>query len=349
MIDQRRLGNTDVKVSSICLGTMTWGQQNTEAEGHEQLDYALDQGVNFIDTAELYAIPPRPETAGSTERIIGSWLKARGGRDRVVLATKVVGRSEATWFRDGGEMPVLDKKNIEFAIDGSLKRLNTDYVDLYQIHWPDRLIPMFGSTERAESANKAPEVPIEETLEALNGLVKAGKVRHIGLSNETAWGLSRFLSAAEKSGGPRVVSVQNAYSLINRTYEDGLSEFHEREDVGLLAYSPLGQGYLTGKYLDGARPAGARTTLFQRGQRYEKPGAEEAIRKYVALAKEVDLDPAQLALAFVTSRPFVTSNIIGATTMEQLKTDIASHAVTITPDIEARIAEIHQIHRNPAP
>lgn len=349
MIEYRRLGNTDVKVSSICLGTMTWGQQNIEAEGHAQLDYALDQGINFIDTAELYSIPPRAETQGSTERIIGSWLKARGGRDRIVLATKVVGRSESDWFRPGGELPVLDRKNIRFAIDGSLKRLNTDYVDLYQLHWPDRLIPLFGATEKPVSANTAPEVPIEETLEALDELVKAGKVRHIGLSNETAWGLSRFLLAAEKGHGPRVVSVQNAYSLINRTYEEGLAEFHEREQVGLLAYSPLAQGYLTGKYLGGARPPGARSTLFNRGQRYEKPGAEDAIRKYVALAREVGLDPAQLALAFVTSRPFVTSNIIGATSMEQLKTDIASHEVTITPEIEARIAEIHQLHKNPAP
>lgn len=349
MLEYRRLGNTDIKVSSICLGTMTFGQQNTEAEGHAQLDYAVDQGVNFIDTAELYSIPPKAETSGSTERIVGSWLKARGGRDRIVLATKVVGRSEANWFRPDGDLPVLDRKNIHYAIDQSLKRLNTDYVDLYQVHWPDRLVPMFGSEGKATSANSKPEVSIDETLEALGDLVKSGKVRHIGLSNETAWGLSRYLALAEKGIGPRVVSVQNAYNLINRTYEQDLWEFHEREDVGLLAYSPLAQGYLTGKYLDGARPEGARTTLFNRGQRYEKPGVEEAVRKYVTLAQDVGLDAAQLALAFVTSRSFVTSNIIGATTMEQLKADIASHEVVITPEIETRIAEIHQLHKNPAP
>jgi aryl-alcohol dehydrogenase-like predicted oxidoreductase len=351
MVEYRKLGRTDLSVSAIALGTMTWGQQNTEAEGHAQLDYAIDRGINFIDTAEVYSIPPRAETQGSTERIIGSWLKARGNRDKVILATKVSGRSENDYLRPNGERPQLDRKNIHYAIDGSLKRLQTDYVDLYQLHWPDRPAPLFGAggTVFRSRAGSAPEVPIEETLEALNDLVKAGKVRHIGLSNETAWGVSRFLRASELGHGPRVVSIQNAYNLLNRTFEIGLAEFAEREQVGLLAYSPLAQGYLTGKYQNGARPPGARTTLFNRGQRYEKPGVSEAIDKYLALAKEVGIDPAKLALAFVTSRPFVTSNIIGATTLEQLKTDLDSLNVTISPELEDRIDAIHQIHSNPAP
>ncbi len=349
-MEYRKLGFTDLSVSAICLGSMTWGQQNTEAEGHEQLDYALSRGVNFIDTAEIYSIPPRPQTQGSTERIIGSWLARRKNRDKVVIATKVAGRGDAGWLRDGGAGTVLDRKNIHYAIEGSLKRLQTDYVDLYQLHWPDRSLPLWGAggtTYRRPS--KRAEVPIEETLDALNDLVKAGKVRHIGLSNETPWGVARFLRAAEMGHGPRVVSIQNAYNLINRTFEMGLTEFAERDGVGLLAYSPLAQGYLTGKYQGGARPPGARTTLFERAQRYEKPGVEAAIGAYLALAEEIGADPAQLAIAFVTSRPFVTSNIIGATTMAQLKTDLDSVDVAITPEIEKRIDEIHQLHSNPAP
>jgi aryl-alcohol dehydrogenase-like predicted oxidoreductase len=348
-MEYRQLGRTGLDVSAICLGTMTWGQQNTEAEGHEQMDYAVERGVNFFDTAELYSIPPKAETQGSTERIIGTWFRARKNRDKIILASKVVGRTGMDWFR-GGEPAVLDRPNIFAAIDGSLKRLQTDYIDLYQLHWPDRFVPMFGShgTTHADHRGK-PEIPIEETLDALNDLVKAGKVRHIGLSNETAWGTMRFLSAAEAGHGPRVAAIQNAYNLLNRTFEIGLAEVALREDVGLLAYSPLAQGYLTGKYQRGARPAGARTTLFSRGERYEKPGTEEAIDKYLDLAKEFGLDASQLAIAFVTSRPFVTSNIIGATSMAQLKTDIDSVNLTITPELEMRINAIHQIHNNPCP
>lgn len=349
-MEYRKPGATDLSVSAICLGSMTWGQQNTEAEGHAQLDYALSRGVNFIDTAEIYSIPPRPETQGSTERIIGSWLASRKNRDKVIIATKVAGRGEAHWLREGGGGTVLDRKNIHFAIEGSLKRLQTDYVDLYQLHWPDRSLPLWGAggtTYRRPS--KRPEVPIEETLDALHELVTSGKVRHIGLSNETPWGVSRFLRAAELGHGPRVVSIQNAYNLINRTFEMGLAEFAEREAVGLLAYSPLAQGYLTGKYRGGARPPGARTTLFERAQRYEKPGVEAAIDAYHTLAGEIGVDPTQLALAYVTSRPFVTSNIIGATTMAQLETDLDSEKIEITPEIETRIDEIHQLHGNPAP
>jgi hypothetical protein len=346
----RKLGWTDLSVSAIALGTMTWGEQNTESEGHEQLDFAFEHGVNLIDTAEIYSIPPRAETQGSTERIIGSWLKSRGKRDDVIIATKVSGRSNNSYIRPNGENTRLDRKNIHYAIEQSLKRLQTDYIDLYQLHWPDRRVPLFGADGAVfRDYSQSEDVPIEETLEALAELVASGKARFVGLSNETAWGVSRFLRASEIGRGPRVVSIQNAYNLINRTFEIGLAEFAVREQVGLLAYSPLAQGYLTGKYQNGARPPSARTTLFGRAQRYEKPGVSQAIDKYLALAADFELNPAQLAIAFVTSRSFVTSNIIGATTMEQLKTDLGSIKVKITPEIEQRIDEIHQLHSNPAP
>lgn len=346
----RPLGRTGLDVSVICLGTMTWGEQNTEAEGHAQMDYAVDQGINFFDTAELYSIPPRPETQGSTERIIGSWFRSRGRRDKIILASKVVGRSANTWFRDDGSTTELSPAQMREALNKSLKRLGTDYLDLYQLHFPDRPMP-WGSNPTVFRAPAPDEKhhPIEEILATLDGFVKAGKVRHIGLSNESAWGTMTFLHHAQTKGLARVASVQNAYNLINRTYEVALAEISMREQVSLLAYSPLAQGYLTGKYLGGARPAGARSTLFNRGQRYEKPGAEEAIRKYHALAKEFGLDPVQMALAFVNTRPFVTSNIIGATSMEQLKTNIASIDVSIPTELEARIDAIHQLHCNPCP
>jgi aryl-alcohol dehydrogenase-like predicted oxidoreductase len=348
----RRLGRTDLKVSAICLGTMTWGEQNTEAEGHAQMDYALEQGINFFDTAELYAIPPRPETQGATERIIGTWFKARGARDKVILASKVCGRGPNTWFRDDKSPTRLTRAQIFEAVEKSLKRLQTDYIDLYQIHFPERPMPWGSNPTRFNKAayeRAADETSIAEQLDVFGELVKAGKIRHLGLSNESAWGTMRFLREAEQPGRPRVQSIQNAYNLLNRTFETALGEIALQEDVGLLAYSPLAQGFLTGKYLEGARPAGARTTLFDRGQRYQTPGAEEAIRRYVALAREAGLDPAQMALAFVTSRAFVTSNIIGATSMEQLKIDIASTEVAITPEIEARIDAIHQLVGNPCP
>ncbi|MFL5157831.1 MAG: aldo/keto reductase [Microvirga sp.] len=347
-MEYRRLGRTDLNVSLICLGTMTWGQQNTEADGHAQMDYALEQGINFFDTAELYSIPPRPETQGSTERIIGSWFKARGSRDKVILASKVIGRSDSTWYRDDGSKGELSRAQIEEAVNKSLKRLQTDYIDLYQIHWPDRPMP-WGSNPTIFRHQEGQSHPIAETVEIMTDLVKAGKIRHFGLSNESAWGTMTFLKHADAKGQARVQSVQNAYNLLNRTYEVALAEVTMHENVSLLAYSPLAQGYLTGKYLDGARPPGARTTLFSRGQRYENPTAEAAIRKYIALAKEFGLDPAQMALAFVNSRPFLTSNIIGATSMEQLKTDIASIDVTITPELEERINAIHVEHCNPCP
>lgn len=350
MVDYRPLGKTDIIVSSITLGTMTWGQQNTEAEAHAQLDYALDAGINFIDTAENYSIPPSRETQGSTERYIGSWINARGNRDKFILATKVCGPSGNDWLRDDKSPPRLDARNINEAIDKSLTRLQTDYVDLYQLHWPNRQLPLFGNASHAPSrGGDNTEVPIAETLAALSDLVTAGKVRHIGLSNETAWGLSQFLHLSKTGAGPRVASVQNAYNLLNRTYETGLAEFHAREQVGLLAYSPLAQGFLTGKYQNGARPEGARLTLFDRGQRYQKPGTAEALDKYLAIARDFEIDPAHLAIAYVQSRPFVTSAIIGATSLDQLKSDIAAAQVTITPEIEARIDAVHQVHGNPAP
>ncbi|NHN84074.1 aldo/keto reductase [Acetobacter musti] len=346
---QRELGRTGLMVSEICLGTMTFGQQNTEAEGHAQLDMAVEHGINFIDTAELYSIPPRAETAGSTEKIIGSWLKARGGREKLLIASKVVGRTAMPWFRPDGEEARLTPRQIRYAVEGSLRRLGTDYIDLYQLHWPDRQVNLFGSNGTTfQGVPKDDAVPLEETLGVLGDLVTEGKIRHVGLSNETAWGVMQCV-AASKNGLPRVASIQNAYNLINRTFEIGLAEIALREKVGLLAYSPLAQGYLTGKYLDGARPPGARTTLFDRGQRYQKPGVDEAIRAYHALAREEGLDPVQLALAFVTSRSFVTSNIIGATSVEQLRVILGSVDVVITPELEKKINAIHQVHSNPAP
>jgi aryl-alcohol dehydrogenase-like predicted oxidoreductase len=353
-MEYRQLGRTDLKVSAICLGTMTWGQQNTEAEGHAQMDYALAQGVNFFDTAELYSIPPSAETQGATETVIGNWFKAQGNRDKVVLATKVAGRSDImTWFRKDGSAPRLTHRHMVEAVDNSLRRLQTDHIDLYQLHWPERPLSWGGNPMqfKPEAYVPAPdEALIETQLEALADLIKAGKIRHAGLSNESAWGTMRFLAAAETKGLPRVQSIQNAYNLLNRTFEVALAEVQLREQVGLLAFSPLAQGYLTGKYLNGARPAGARTTLFNRGQRYETPGAEAAISDYVALARELGLDPAAMALAFVTSRSFVTSNIIGATTMEQLKIAVeGSQKVEMTPELEARINAIHQLRGNPCP
>jgi aryl-alcohol dehydrogenase-like predicted oxidoreductase len=352
MVEYRKLGRSGISVSSICLGTMTWGQQNTEAEGHAQLDFALDRGINFIDTAEMYAVPPKPETQGSTERIIGSWLKARGNRDKVVLATKVSGRSTNPYIRPHSRHTELNRQQITFAVEASLKRLQTDYIDLYQLHWPDRPLPLFGESGtlyRLPPPPQTPENAIEDTLGILNDFVKQGKIREVGLSNETPWGTMRFVQAWEKGAGPRMVSIQNAYNLLNRTFEMGLAEMAMREQIGLLAYSPLAQGYLTGKYQGGARPAGSRSVLFNRGQRYEKPGVAVAIDKYIALAKECGLHPAQMALSFVTSRPFVTSNIIGATSLEQLKTNLDSRDLKMTPELEEKIDAIHHAHSNPAP
>ena len=340
-MEYRKLGNTDIDVSVICLGTMTWGQQNTMEEGHEQMDYALDQGVNFFDAAELYPIPPKAETQGKTEECIGSWFKKTGNREKVILATKVAGRSPMSWFR--GEGTKLDRENIEAAVEASLERLQTDYIDLYQLHWPDRPMSMFGSGGIGYKHIDSESIPINETLQVLSDLVTSGKIRYVGLSNETSWGLSEFLKYSEMNDLPRVVSVQNAYNFLNRTYEQGMSEYFHRSQVGLLAYSPLAQGYLTGKYIDGARPEGSRTALFERGDRYEVPGANETIKSYVAYAESIGMDPSVMANAFVNSRDFVTSNIIGATTMEQLKLAVGSIEVKLD---EENLQAIEEIHRN---
>ena len=342
----RRLGRTDLDVSLICLGTMTWGEQNTEAEAHQQLDAAVAAGVNFIDAAEMYPVPPKAETYGATEKYIGTWLKKRQQREKVILATKVIGRSDFSYVRDGSQR--LDRKNIEAALNASLQRLQTDYIDLYQLHWPDRNTNYFGKLGYEYDPGDNP-VAIDETLTVLGDLVAAGKVRHIGLSNESPWGTMTFLRTAEQLGLPRVMSIQNPYCLLNRTFEVGLAEVSHHEDVGLLAYSPLGFGVLSGKYLNGARPGAARLTLFTRFTRYNNSAAMAATQQYVELARQADLDPAQMALAYVNSRTFLTSTIIGATSLEQLRSNLASVDVTLSSDVVSAIEAIHQSHPNPAP
>jgi aryl-alcohol dehydrogenase-like predicted oxidoreductase len=351
----RRLGRSDLFVSHICLGSMTWGEQNTEAEGHAQMDLAFSRGVNFIDTAELYPIPPRAETQGRTERIIGTWMKAKGNRDKVILASKVVGRTANEWFR-GGRPSRLVRADIFDAIEKSLSKLQTDYLDLYQIHWPDRDISWganptrIGAPRRAEAAALAdPETPIAETLSVFDELVEAGKIRHLGLSNESSWGVMRYLSEAEKGGGPRVASIQNAYNLVNRTFETSLAEVCRREEISLLVYSPLAQGFLTGKYDHGARPQGSRLQLFNRGQRYQLPNAAEAQLEYNELARAFGMEPALFAQAFVLSRPFVTASIVGATTLGQLETALSALDVKWTDEMQAAVDAVHQRVGNPCP
>lgn len=347
-MEYRKLGNTDIDISLITLGTMTWGEQNTEAEAHAQLDYAVAHGINLVDAAEMYPVPPRPETQGSTERYIGSWLAKPGNRSKVLIATKAAGPStgrlvQARHIRGGNTR--LDRANLEAALHGSLQNLQTDVIDLYQLHWPDRSTNHFGQLGYQHVADED-SVPILETLTVLDEFVRAGKVRHIGLSNETPWGISQFLKLAETTGLARVVSVQNPYNLLNRTFEIGLAEQAIREKVGLLAYSPLAFGALTGKYLNGAQPAGARMTLWERFARYKGDAQDAAIASYVGLARKHGLDPAQMALAYVNSRPFVTSNIIGATTMEQLKTNIASIDVRLPAEVLDEIERIHNSRPN---
>ncbi|HYG28440.1 MAG TPA: aldo/keto reductase [Caulobacteraceae bacterium] len=343
------LGRTGLKVSRCCLGTMMWGGgQNTEADGHAQMDYALTRGVTFWDTAEMYAIPPRPETQGETERIIGRWFaKNPGKRQDVILASKVAGRSPMTWLRKDGSPTSQTRAQIDEAVESSLKRLQTDYIDLYQLHWPDRPIRTFGGMTFQDYSPDYES--FEAILEALQAHIQKGNIRHIGVSNETAWGVMKFVEASERLGLPRMASIQNAYNLVNRTFELGLAEVAMREQVGLLVYSPVGQGYLIGKYLDGQRPPGARTTLFNRGQRYEGPGAEKAIRSYVELAKARGIAPETLAIKFCDSRPFVTSTIIGASTMEQLKADIDAFDFEWTSDLETAVDALHYEQPNPCP
>lgn len=353
---KRRLGRTDLLVSQICLGSMTWGQQNTEAEGHAQMDLAFSRGVNFIDTAELYPIPPKAETQGRTEKIIGSWLKANGNRDKVIIASKVVGRTGNTWFR-GDRPSQLNRVDIFDAVEKSLAKLGTDYIDLYQIHWPERDIPWgsnptrVGAMPRRADTEGAPsdETPIAETLAVFEELVKAGKIRHFGLSNESSWGVMRYLFEAEKGVGPRVASLQNGYNLLNRTFEVNLAEVCTREEIAFLPYSPLAQGYLTGKYDHGARPQGSRSQLFNRGQRYETPNAAEVQLEYSGLARSFGMEPALFANAFVSSRPFVTANIVGATSVAQLDMALSSADVTWTDEMQKAADAVHQRVGNPCP
>lgn len=347
-MEYRILGNTDMRVSAICLGTMTFGEQNSYEEAAAQLDYAVGTGINFIDAAEMYPVPPRPETQGATERYIGRWLKESGKREQVLIATKVTGRNPPSGDFDhlrGGTR--LSRTQILKAIDGSLERLQTDYVDLYQVHWPERATNYFG--QLGYRHRPGDEIAIEETLEALGEIVMAGKARAIGLSNETPWGVLEYLRIAERMGLPRVVSIQNPYNLLNRSFEIGLAEMAIREQVGLLAYSPLAFGLLSGKYLGGSRPEKARLTLFERFARYNNPRAEAATQAYVTLARDAGLNPSQMALAFVTSRQFLTSNIIGATTLEQLEVNVASADLTLSKDVLREIEAIHAQYTIPAP
>ena len=345
----RKLGNTDINVSELCLGTMTFGEQNSETEGHQQLDYAVSQGINFIDTAELYAIPPRTETYGKTEEIIGSWLAKRGQRSDIILASKIAGPGLDFVGHIRGGKTRFNDHDIEQALNTSLKRLQTDYIDLYQLHWPERNTNYFGHLNYEVSENETELTPIKETLQALKKQVDAGKIRYIGLSNETPWGLMQFLNIAKQYDLPVIVSVQNPYNLLNRSFEIGCAEISHREKVGLLAYSPLGFGVLTGKYLNNAQPEGARMTLWPHYSRYSNQQAVAATAEYVALAKRYSLDPTQMALAFVTQQAFVTSNIIGARTMEQLAINIASSDMQLDQEVLEGIDMIHQRYPNPAP
>ncbi|MBD2456032.1 NADP(H)-dependent aldo-keto reductase [Nostoc sp. FACHB-87] len=341
-----QLGESDLKVSEICLGTMTYGRQNSIAEAHQQLEYAIANGVNFIDAAEMYPVPPQEATYGLTETYIGEWLKDQQ-RDKVIVATKIAGPGRGfKWLRGGAD--AIERDNIKQAVDDSLKRLQTDYIDLYQIHWPDRYVPRFGQTIFDPTQVK-PSVPIVEQLEAFADIIQAGKIRYLGLSNETPWGVVQFSNAAKQLGLPKVISIQNAYNLLNRVFDGALAETVYYENVGLLAYSPLAFGFLTGKYLNG-KPENTRITLFENfGQRYLKPKVTSAVAAYVELAKRHQLSPAQLALAFVRSRWFVTSTIIGATTLEQLKENIDSANVVLSKEILAELDEINLQHPNPAP
>lgn len=342
-----RIPHSSLEVSVLGLGTMTFGEQNSEADAHAQLDYALAAGVNLIDTAEMYPVPPRPETQGLTEQYIGNWIKARGNRDKIVLASKIAGPVRGN---DNSIRPqqALDRKNIRAALDASLKRLNTDYLDLYQVHWPQRSTNCFGKLNYKYTDEKA-AVTLLETLEALTEQVRAGKIRYIGVSNETPWGVMRYLQLAEKHELPRIVTIQNPYSLLNRSFEIGLAEISQHEGIELLAYSSLAFGTLSGKYLNGAKPAGARNTLFSRFTRYTSAQGQLAVAEYVALAKKHGLDPAQMALAFVRQQPFVASTLLGATTLKQLKSNIDSFEVVLEEDVLQALEEIHTRFTIPAP
>ena len=346
-MDYRQLGRTHVKVSAIALGTMTWGEQNTQDEAFAQIEYAKNAGINFIDTAEMYPVPPKAETYASTERYIGNWFKSRGDRADWVLASKIAGPGNGIDYIRDGQLK-HNRTHIVQALDASLKRLQTDWIDLYQLHWPERSTNFFGQLGYKHNPDEH-FTAFEETLEVLDEQVKAGKIRHIGLSNETPWGTMKFLQLAQSHDWPRAVSIQNPYNLLNRSFEVGLAEIAIREQCGLLAYSPLAFGMLSGKYDGGARPPKGRLSLYSRFSRYSNPQSVAASARYVALAREHGLDPAQMALAYVTQQPFVTSNIIGATTMEQLISNIDSVNVKLSDEVLTGIEAIHKDQPNPAP
>jgi aryl-alcohol dehydrogenase-like predicted oxidoreductase len=340
-MNKRKIGSSDLEVPVICLGTMTWGKQNTEADAHQQLTYAVEErGLTFIDTAEIYPIPPEKELQGLTETYIGNWLKKGGKREDLTIATKIAaGANIGT--RDPGPVPRYDRKSIREAIDGSLKRLQTDYIDLYQVHFPERRTNFFGARGYTHSHDES--TPIEETLSALAELVKEGKVKNIGVSNETPWGVSEYLRIAREKSLPKIVSIQNQYSMLNRTFEIGLAEMAIREDVGLLVYSPLNMGVLSGKYLNGAKPPGARFTLFERNvDRYNPSRAQDAIKSYIKIAKDNNLDPAQMAIAYAISKEFVSSVIIGATTISELKSDIDAGDIVLSEKVLSEIEKVYQ-------
>ena len=348
-MNYKKLGNTDVTISTIAMGTMTWGYQNNQNEAFEQMDYAYDQGINIFDSAELYPVPPSAETQGETSRILGQWVKSRKVRDKVIIADKVTGRSGMKWFREGGIETRLNKSQIEFALDRTLKNLQMDYVDLYQLHWPDRPINTFTGLEY-EHTETNDIVPIEETLSVLDNLVKKGKIRFVGLSNETAWGTSQFLKVASEKKLSKIVSIQNPYNLLNRSFEVGLSEFAIREKVGLLAYAPLASGILTGKYFDGQMPKGSRMQLFgHRYPRYKTINAEPAAKKYHEVAKKHGLNPCQMAIKFCEIQKFTNAVIIGATNMDQLKTNIDSIALNLSEEVIKDINHVQLIYSNPCP
>ena len=345
-MDYRKLGRTDLNVSAICLGTMTWGEQNSEAEAFAQIDRAQAAGINFIDTAEMYPVPPKRETYASTETIIGNYFKKSGKRNDWILASKIAGPGNGIDYIRDGQLK-FNRAHITAAVDASLKRLQTDHLDLYQLHWPERSTNFFGKLGYAHQEEAF--TPLLEVLQLLDEHVKAGKIRHVGLSNETPWGTMKFLAHSEAESITRPVSIQNPYNLLNRSFEVGLAEVAIRESCGLLAYSPLAFGMLSGKYANGARPPKCRLSLYARFTRYFNPQSEAACARYVDLAQTHGLDPAQMALAFVTSRPFVTSNIIGATTLEQLESNLASAELVLSEEVLAGIEAIHKDHPNPAP
>jgi aryl-alcohol dehydrogenase-like predicted oxidoreductase len=346
-MQKNQLGTTDLHVTRVCLGTMTWGQQNTEADAHSQLDYALERGINFIDTAEMYPVPPSAGTQGSTERFIGSWLKKSGKRGEIVLASKIAGPNpNQGWIR--GPEHNLDAANVRQAVEDSLRRLQTDYIDLYQIHWPSRNLPIFGANS-FDPAKERQAVPIEETLAALDEMVKAGKIRHIGVSNESSWGVCEFVKQAEMKGLPRIATIQNLYNLTARAYETSLlDETCYREKVSLLAYSPLAFGQLSAKYIDDPKAVG-RLSIFPPtwSPRYLRPAVIEATKEYAALALANGLSPAQMALAWCYSRWFVASTIIGATNLAQLKENIDAEQVALPEHVIEKINEIHARYTNP--